>query len=94
MMWNLFFLFWQASGHRTSQNHVLRHHRQNRPYHHLIFHQSWIHQFFRGKRCLHSPADGMDVDAGEVGEGSEPMTIDRVDEVSGKDLRRKKGMRG
>ena len=27
-------------------------------------------------------ADGMDVDAGEVGEGPEPMTIDRVDEVS------------
>ena len=27
-------------------------------------------------------ADGMDVDAGEVGEGPEPMTIDKVDEVS------------
>ena len=27
-------------------------------------------------------ADGMDVDAGEVGEGPEPMTIDRVDEGS------------
>ena len=27
-------------------------------------------------------ADGMDIDAGEVGEGPEPMTIDKVDEVS------------
>ena len=27
-------------------------------------------------------ADGMDVDAGEIGEGPEPMTIDRVDEGS------------
>ena len=27
-------------------------------------------------------AEGMDVDAGEVGEGPEPMTIDKVDEVS------------
>ena len=37
----------------------------------------------------------MDVDAGEVGRGPEPMTIDRVDEGSeGEDLRRKKGMRG
>ena len=37
----------------------------------------------------------MDVDGGEVSGGPEPMTIDRVDEGSeGKDLRRKKGMRG
>ena len=27
-------------------------------------------------------ADGMDIDTGEVGEGPEPMTIDKVDEVS------------
>ena len=39
-------------------------------------------------------AEGMDVDAGEVGEGPEPMTIDRVRVQKGKDLRRKKGMRG
>ena len=39
-------------------------------------------------------ADGMDVDAGEAGGGPELMTIDRVDEGSEGDLRRKKRMRG
>jgi hypothetical protein len=40
-------------------------------------------------------ADGMDVDAGEVGEGPEPMTIDRSMGVQkGKNLKRKKGIRG
>ena len=40
-------------------------------------------------------ADGMDVDAGEVGEGPEPMTIDRSMRVQkGKNLKRKKGIRG
>ena len=53
---SLFFLFWQASGYRTFQNHVLKHHRQNRPYPHLTFHQSWwIHRFFQRKRLHHNP---------------------------------------
>ena len=40
-------------------------------------------------------ADGREMDAGEVGEGSEPMTIDRVDVgQEGKILKRKKGTCG
>ena len=38
---------------------------------------------------------GMDVDAGEVGEAPEPMTIDRVDEDSeGEGSEEEEGMRG
>ena len=91
MMSSLFFLFWQASGHRTSQNHVLRHHRQNRLYHYLIL-------YWRGVSTAHCRwAHGME-DAGEVGEGPEPITIDKVDGVSeayrAHPLRTKGGLKG
>ena len=80
MMLNLFFLFWQTSAHRTSQNHVLRHHRLNRPYPPDFPPELVDPPVFPKEKVSPQPiadgADGMDVDAGEVGEGPEPMTID------------------
>ena len=81
MMLSLCFLFWQVSGHRISQNHVLRRHRQSKHCHHLM--TSWTPVFPREERSPQPVEDGvedMDVEAGEVDVDVEPMTIDRFQE--------------
>ena len=79
MMLSLCFLFWLVSGHRISQNHVLRRHRQSKHCHHLM--TSWTHLFFQGEERSPPPvedgAEDMDGEAGEVDVDVEPMTIDR-----------------
>ena len=55
MMLNLFFLFWQASGHRTSQNHVLRRQQAEQALPPPDFPPELDPQFSQGMRCLHSP---------------------------------------
>ena len=82
MMLSLF-PFWEASGPRNSQNHVLRHYRLQalpRPdFPPELREPPELPREEVSPQPIADGAEGMDVDAGEVGEGPEPMTIDRVD---------------